>query len=77
MYNDYKLHPSMQGVWTICQVLRPLLIGKNYYYCFMWLCSPARAKAFSFTRFRDHTRRRATIGRLLWTSDQLVAETST
>jgi hypothetical protein len=33
--------------------------------------------AFSFTRFLDHTQRRATVGGLLRTSDQLVAETST
>jgi hypothetical protein len=29
------------------------------------------------TSLRDHTQRRATVGRNLWTSDQLVAETST
>jgi hypothetical protein len=29
----------------------------------LWLCSPARAMASSFTRFRDHTQRRATVGR--------------
>jgi len=27
--------------------------------------------------FLDHTQRRTTVGGLLWTSDQLVAETST
>jgi hypothetical protein len=31
--------------------------------------------ASPFTGFRDHTLRRATVGGLLWTSDQLVAET--
>jgi hypothetical protein len=31
----------------------------------------------SFTGFLDHTQRRPTDGKLLWTSDQLVAETST
>jgi hypothetical protein len=36
---------------------------------FLWLCSPARAMASSFTRFL-----RTTVGRLLWTSDQLVAD---
>jgi choline dehydrogenase-like flavoprotein len=30
---------------------------------FLWLCSPARAMASSFSRFRDHTQRRATVGR--------------
>jgi hypothetical protein len=48
-----------------------------YYYYYLWLCSPARVMAFSFTRFLDHTQRRATVGRTLWMSDQLVAETST
>ena len=34
--------------------------------------------ASSFLRFLDHTQRRTTVGRtLLWTSDQLVAESST
>jgi hypothetical protein len=31
----------------------------------LWLCSPARAMASSFTRFRDHTQRRATVDRTL------------
>jgi hypothetical protein len=30
---------------------------------FSWLCSPARFMASSFTRFLDHTQRRATVGR--------------
>jgi hypothetical protein len=34
-----------------------------YHYYFLWLCSPARAMASSFTRFLDHTQRRATVGR--------------
>jgi hypothetical protein len=34
----------------------------DYYYYFLWLCSPARAMASSFTRFLDHTQRRATVG---------------
>jgi hypothetical protein len=42
----------------------------------LWLCSTARTVA-SFTRFHDHTQRRATVGRNLWMSDQPVAETST
>jgi hypothetical protein len=40
----------------------------------LWLCSQARAMASLSTRFLDHTQRRATVGRTLWTSDQLVAE---
>jgi hypothetical protein len=31
---------------------------------FLTLYSPARAMAFSFTMFRDHTQRRATVGRI-------------
>ena len=30
-----------------------------------------------FLMFLDHTQRRTTVGRTLWTTDQLVAETST
>jgi hypothetical protein len=37
-------------------------MGTVYYYYF-WLCSPARSMASSFTRFLDHTQRRATVGR--------------
>jgi hypothetical protein len=53
-----------------------------YYYChhhhhYLWHCSPARAMVSSFTRFRDHTQRRATFVGLLWASDQLFAEIST
>jgi hypothetical protein len=45
---------------------------------FLWLCSPARAMASSFTRFLDHTHTDAPQSvELLWTSDQFVAETST
>ena len=33
--------------------------------------------ASSFLRFLGHIQRRTTVGRSLWTSDQLVAETST
>jgi hypothetical protein len=36
-----------------------------YYYYFLWLCSAAQAMASSFTRFLDHTQRRATVGRTL------------
>jgi hypothetical protein len=49
-----------------------------FFHLSLWLCSPARAMASSFTRFLDHTQRRATVGgEILWTSDQIVAETST
>jgi len=35
------------------------------------------ARTSSLTRFLDHTQRRTTVSRLLWTSDQLVVQTST
>jgi hypothetical protein len=34
-----------------------------YYYYYYFLCSPARTMASSFSRFRDHTQRRATVAR--------------
>ena len=39
--------------------------------------APQWVMASTFTRFLDHTQRRTTVGRTPWTSDQLVAETST
>jgi hypothetical protein len=35
----------------------------EYFIYFLWLWSPARAMAYSFTRFRDDTKRRTTVGR--------------
>jgi hypothetical protein len=35
-----------------------------FIYYFLWLCSPARTMASSFTGFLDHTQRRATVGRI-------------
>ena len=43
---------------------------------FVWRDSPHRARASSFTRFLDHNDAPQSVG-LLWTSDRLVAETST
>jgi len=44
----------------------------------LWRCGPTRTMASSFMRFLDHTQNDTSqsVG-LLWTSDQLVAETST
>ena len=42
----------------------------------LWRCGKTWAMASSFLRFLDHTQRRITTVGLLWTSDQLVAETS-
>jgi hypothetical protein len=43
------------------------LYGDIYIYIssffFTWCCGPTRAMASSFTRFLDHTQRRATVGR--------------
>jgi hypothetical protein len=50
-----RLNAIMQGTD------RCLNVDTQYYYL-LWLCSPARAMA-SFTRFLDHTQRRATVGR--------------
>jgi len=45
---------------------------------FFTATAPQWARASSFTRFLDHIQRRNTQSiRLLWTSDQLVAKTST
>jgi hypothetical protein len=38
--------------------------------------APQLTRASLFTRVLDHTQRRTTVGRILWTSDQLVAKTS-
>jgi len=46
------------------------------FFCF-WRSRPQWAMTSSFTRFLEHTQRRTTVGRLLWTSDQLMTETST
>jgi hypothetical protein len=44
------------------KLIRSLVYGIIYF--FLWLCSPARAMASSFTRFLDHTQLRATVGRI-------------
>jgi len=48
------------------------------YFFLLWRCDPTRVMASSFLKFLDHTHNDAPKSvRLLWTSDQLVAETST
>jgi hypothetical protein len=42
-----------------------------------WCNSPTRTTTASFFTFLHHTQRHTTVGRLLWTWDRLVAETST
>jgi hypothetical protein len=59
---------------SLQQLLRLLTASGCFYF---WRDSPQWARASSFTRLLDHTQRRATPVRLLWTSDQLVADTST
>ena len=47
------------------------------FFFFLWRCDPTRVMASSFLRFLDqHNDAPQSVG-LLWTSDQLVAETST
>jgi hypothetical protein len=48
-----------------------------YYYYFLWLCSPARVMASSFSRFLDHIKEAPQSVGFLLTNDQAVAETST
>jgi hypothetical protein len=48
---------AQRGLWP------PLALQPSAGYGLLWLCSPARAMASSFTRFLDHTKRRATVGR--------------
>jgi hypothetical protein len=50
----------------------------NEMHFFLWHCDPTLVMASSFLRFLDHTHNDApqSVG-LLWTSNQLVAETST
>jgi hypothetical protein len=42
--------------------------------CFCDSAAQRRLRPPRTTRFRDHTERRATVGIILWTSDQLVAD---
>ena len=49
-----------------------------FFLFFLWRCVPTRVMAFSFLGFLDHTHNDTPQSvRLLWTSDQLVTETST
>jgi hypothetical protein len=41
----------------------PVALQPSAGYGLLWLCSPVWDMASSFTRFRDHTQRRATVGR--------------
>jgi hypothetical protein len=54
-----KIFPIPTDIYSLFKIV---FISIFYYY-FLWLCSPARAMASSFTRFCDHTQRRATVGR--------------
>jgi hypothetical protein len=56
-----------QLVSTINTLIALMVLSHNYayiYYYLLWLCSPAQAMASSFMRFRDHTKRRATVSRI-------------
>jgi hypothetical protein len=64
---------------NIVRVFSHTYIPRTYIHTlFLWNCDPTRVMASSFLMFLDHTHNDApqSVG-LLWTSDQLVAETST
>jgi hypothetical protein len=48
---------AQRGLWP------PVALQPSAGYGLLWLRSPARAMTSSFTRFLDHTQRRATVGR--------------
>jgi hypothetical protein len=48
---------AQRGLWP------PVALQPSAGYCLLWLCSPARAIVSSFTKFLNHTQRRATVGR--------------
>jgi hypothetical protein len=48
---------AQRGLWP------PVALQPSAGYGLLWHCSPARAMAYSFTRFLDHTQRRATVDR--------------
>jgi hypothetical protein len=56
-----------------------LKINKPHHtwFCSLSLNSPTRAKVASFFKFLDHTNWHTTAGRLLWTRDRPISETST
>ena len=68
--------PAMDGVLTRTKYATTNIFSALY--ILFWRCGPTRAFASSFTRFLQITHHDApqSVG-LLWTSDQLVAETST
>jgi len=68
----FNKNPGQQWPDFVSEMIDPVIL----FFC-VWRCDPTRVIASSFLRFLDHTQRRTTVGRLLWTSDQLVAETST
>jgi hypothetical protein len=69
-YNEETSNFSLMVTVTITP-FNNVFNYRGYYYHFLWLCSPAQAMASTSTRFLDHTRRRATVGRTLldeWSS---------
>jgi hypothetical protein len=67
----YHIKVGHYCTWPGCGLVQPLL--HNVY---LLLLSAQRPTSTS-TRFLDDTQRRPTVGRFLWTSDQLDAQTST
>jgi hypothetical protein len=62
--------------YILLKILKYVTFKEDHIFFLFWCDSPQWTRA-SFTRFLDYTHWRTTVGRTLWTSDQLVAETST
>jgi hypothetical protein len=54
---------TIRRICCACWINKATDTHPDYYYYFLWLCSPARGMASSFTRYLDHTQRRATVSR--------------
>jgi hypothetical protein len=59
----YRLNVSSFRRKLRIQIICYVTFYTLHYCFFLWLCSPARPMASWFTRFLDHTQRRATVGR--------------
>ena len=62
---------SASSTWMILPGRDVLHLFAVFICLFLARQPPQWARASSFTRFLDRTQRRSTVGRLLWTSDQL------
>jgi hypothetical protein len=74
--SGFRLNPASGYHTTPAKPQRNTNTHRTRAFFPLWRCGPTQAMASPFLRFLDHIQRRITVG-LLWTSDQLVAETST